>query len=152
MATSVVPALIDALVEQATAALPDVNVYDGFGVTADPGDFLMIGVEDPDAEDAAFSADARQEWANANHTTRDESGEITCCAVSWNGDADQKTARDGAYAITAAVETCLRETPALGLDNLLWTGFGSSTQLSQVQGDSGAAAMLVFRIAFRARI
>lgn len=152
MATSVVPALIDALVTQARTNLPSTNVYDGFGNTQDPGDFLMIGVEDPDTDNAAFSADTKQAWAHANYTTRDESGEITCVALSWNGNGDQKAARDGAYAIAAAVETFLRANPALGVTGLLWTGFGSSSQLSQAQGTAGAAAQLIFRIDFRARI
>lgn len=152
MATSVVPDLIDALVSAATTALPNAIVSDGFGVTDDPGDFLMIGVEDPDTEDAAFSADSRQEWANANYTVRDESGEITCCAVAWVGENNQKAARDAVYAISAGLEDMLRANPSLGVDGLLWTGFGSSTQLSQVQGNHGAAAQLVFRINYRARI
>ncbi len=153
MATSVVPALIDALIATATEALSDTIVSDGFGVTDDPGNFLMIGVEDPDSEQAAFSADTKQEWATADRAgTRNEIGEILCAAVAWNGDADMKAARDAVYAITAALEVALRTTPALGLDGLLWTSFGTSTQFSQAQGETGAAAMLVFRIAFQARI
>ena len=152
MATSVVPALIDAVVAAARTNLPDTNVFDGFGNTSDPGDFLMIGVEDPDTDDAAFSADTKQSWANANHTTRDESGELTCAALSWNGNGDQKAARDAVYAITAAVETFLRDNPPLNVAGVLWTGFGSSSQLSQAQGDGGAVAQLIFRIDFRARI
>lgn len=154
MATSVVPALIDALVTAARTALPDALVSDGIGATDDPGDFLMIGVEDPDIEGASFSADTRQDWANANYTTRDEQGEITCVALSWNGDGPEgaKAARDGAYAISAAVETLLRANPSLDVDGLLWTGFGSSSQLSQAQGSAGASALLVFRINFRARV
>lgn len=154
MATSVVPALIDALVSAATTALPSVRVSDGIGATDDPGDFLMIGVEDPDLEGAAFSAETKQDWAHANYTARAETGEITCVAVSWNGDGPEgaKAARDGAYAISAAVETLLRANPSLGVDGLLWTGFGSSSQLSQAQGDGGASALLVFRINFRAQI
>ena len=153
MSTSAVPSIIDALVTAARAALTDVAVYDGYGVSDDPGDFLMIGVEDVDGQDQARSADSSQTWAGTGiGAPRDESGEITCAALSWNGDADQKAARDGAYAITAAVENLLRENPALGLPTVLWTGYGSSTQLTQDQSDGGAMALVVFRIAFRARI
>lgn len=155
MATSVIPALIDALVAAARTALPNTRVSDGIGATDDPGDFLMIGVEDPDIEGAAFSADAKQDWASVGTgAPRDEQGEITCVAVSWNGNGPEgaKAARDAAYAIAAAVEDLLRATPSLGVDGLLWTGFGSSSQLSQAQGDGGASALLVFRINFRARI
>lgn len=152
MATSVVPALIDALLALANANLTDVLVLDGYGQTDDPGDFLMIGIEDPDSDGAGFSADARQEWANANYTARDETGDITCVALSWNGDGDAKLARDTAYGITSALEDALRLTPSLGVEGLLWTGFGSTTQLSQAQGTGGASALLIFRISFRARI
>jgi len=153
VATSVVPALIDALVTRTTAALPDIRVYDGYGISDDPGDYLMIGVEDPDLEGAAFSADVRQDWATTGiDGSREEVGEITCFALSWNGNANQKAARDSAYATVAAVETTLRTTPALGLTNVLWTSFGTSLQFSQAQGQAGAAAMVIFRINFQARI
>jgi hypothetical protein len=153
MATSVVPALIDALVAQATTALPSTLVFDGIGVTDDPGDFLMIGVEDPDIEGAAFSADTKQDWAAVGTgAPRDEQGDITCVALSWNGDGNPKAARDGAYAIAAAVEDLLRANASLGVSGLLWTSFGTSSQLSQAQGEGGASALLVFRINFRARI
>lgn len=152
MATSVIPALIDALVAQSTTALPSVKVYDGLAVTNDPGDFLMVGVEDPDLESAASSATAEQSWAHSTGTSRDESGEITCAALSWNGDGNLKTARDGVFAITAAVENLLRNDPDLGVAGLLWTSFGSTVELSQGQGDMGADALVVFKVAFRARI
>lgn len=152
MPTSVVPAVIDALIVTATDALSDVQVYDGYGITADPGDFLMVGIEDPDSDGAGFSADSRQQWANANYTARDEEGDITCVALSWNGDGDAKLARDTAYAITAQLEDALRANPSLGVESLLWTGFGSTAQLSQAQGTGGASALLTFRIHFRARL
>lgn len=153
MATSVVPDLIDALVSTSRTALPDVNVYDGVSVTLDPGDYLMVGVEDPDLEGAVFSADTRQEWATVGTgAPRNEEGDVTCVALSWNGDGDQKVARDAAYAIAAGLEDALRANPSLGVSSLLWTGFGSSSQLSQAQGKGGASALLVFRIHFKARI
>ena len=152
MGTSAVPDVIDALVTACTAALPNAKVYDGFGISDDPGDFLMIGVDDPDAADKANSAESEQAWANADGTARDETATITCAALSWNGDANQKTARDGAYAITAAVENLLRANPSLGLPTVLWTSFGTSSQLTQVQDEQGALALLVFRIQFRARL
>lgn len=152
MATSVLPDLIDALVTAARTALPATKVYDGFGVTDDPGDFLMVGVEDADLETAATSANSEQQWAHSTGTARDESGELTCVALSWNGDGDAKVARDAAFAITAAVENLLRANPSLGIPELLWTGYGSTVELSQGQGKTGAEALVVFKVAFRARI
>lgn len=152
MAVSVVPALIDALFDAATAALPDVLVLDGMGATEEPGDYLMVGVDDPDSDADAFSADSQQQWASANHTTRDESGVVTCAALSWNGDGDQKAARDSAYASVEALAAACRTTPDLGIPTMAWTSFGSDTRLTQGQFDSGATALVVFQIAFRARI
>lgn len=152
MATSVVPALIDALVSTFTSAITTARVYDGFGSTEDPGDFLMVGVEDPDLEGSAFAADVTQDWTNANTTARSESGDITCAALSWNGNTDQKAARDAVYAVLAAAETALRNNPSVGLANVLWTSFGTNLQLSQNQTTTSALAMVIFRIHFEARI
>lgn len=154
MATSVIPALIDALVASAKNALPSqgIVVLDGYGVTEFVGNYLMIGVDDPYKPDASISASSAQDWAHANYTTRDEEGDITCAALSYSGDANQKTARDSAFATTAAMENLLRANPTLGLANLLWTSYGTSTQLEQSQDADGSWALIVFSVHFRARI
>lgn len=153
MATTVLPALIDALVTNATAALPDVLVYDGFGVDAEPGNqYLMVGVEDVDSKGSSWAATAEQEWANANYTARDEDGVVICAALAWNGDSDAKAARDDAFAVVAAVENMCRTTPSQGVANLLWTSAGHRLQLTQDQAESGAIAIVVFQIRYRARI
>lgn len=153
MAVSVIPALIDAIVAGASAALAGtVVVSDGFYVGSDPGNFLMIGVDDPDSDGPTSSGSSQQDWANANYTARDESGDITCAALSWNGDGSQKAARDSAFATAETVATLVRANPSLGIANLLWTSYGTSTQLTQDQDDDGAKALIVFTVHFRARI
>jgi len=153
MATTVLPDLIDAIIAAADAALSNVAVYDGFGVTSDPAeDVLLVGVDDPNASADSFAGYARQEWAHANHTTRDEEGHVVCAASSWSGDGDAKAARDGAFATVAAVENALRANPSLGLANVLWTSVGGRIALSQNQHDSGASAVVIFTILFRSRI
>lgn len=153
MATSAIPDVITALVAAAKAALSTVTVYDGFGVSEDPGDFLMVGVDDPDRPDAAFAGSSRQGWATTGaQGARDEEGDITCAALSWNGNGDQQSARTAAFATCAAVETLLRTNPTLGVSSLLWTSYGTDTQLSQSQDNNGALALVVFRVAFRARL
>lgn len=150
MAVSVVPALVDAL--KAAAITAGVNAYDGVHVTDDPADYLMVGVDDPMSGDGVASASSRQRWAHANHTARDEVGEVTCAAYSWNGTGDQKVARDAAYSMVEALATAVRADPDLGLSTLLWTDFGTQMDLSQDQGDWGASALVVFTIGFQARI
>jgi hypothetical protein len=152
MATSTVPALIDALVVEFTSTLTGLRVSDGMGATDDPGDYLMVGVEDPDVDGFSSSADVTQEWANSNYTGRDESGDIKCAALSWNGDGDITAARTAVYASLGQVETVLRQNPSLSLPDVLWTGFGGSLQLNQIQDGAGAVAMVLFSIHFRARI
>lgn len=152
MTTSVVFDLIDVLVSRFTAAL-SVNVLDGYGLTDDPGDFLMVGVEDPDS-DRAVSAEAKQEWAGLGNRTRYEEGTVTCIAMSWNGDADLAAARAACKATTAAVENNLRSDPNLGgvVAGLTWTGYGVRTELIQLQASDGACVMCVFDVAFKARL
>lgn len=153
MSTSVIPTLIDALVTAARTALPSAQVYDGYGVTDDPGDFLMVGVEDGSASGPAGSAESRQSWPHVGHQVRDEEGDVHCFAVSWNGDGDQKAARDAAFAITAAVENLLRADPSLGIAaQVMRTGFGTSQRLEQDQDQHGAIALVAFDIHFQARI
>lgn len=157
MATSAIPDVIDALFTLCQTNLTGVTVYDGYGSSSDPGDFLMIGVEDPNSANPANSADSRQQWANATGTARDEQGLVTCAAVSWNGDADQKAARTAAFATVAAVENLIRTDYTLGgLSSLLWCEIGGSTGtgmvLTQATNASGALAQVVFRVHYRARI
>lgn len=155
MTTSALPEVIDALVSLSDAALSAANVIDGIGVTDDPGDYLMIGVEDPDIEGAAFSADIEQSRATMSGA-RDETGTVTCCAMSWNGDssaAGQKAARDAAFATVDAVATIVRTTsPTLGVSAVLKTEFGARITVSQAQDASGASCMVIFSVAYLARI
>jgi hypothetical protein len=158
MAVSVVPALTDALFTQLTAALPNVRVYDGFGVSDDPADFLLIGVDDPNETGMATSATTDQHAAVAGTPrSRDESGDLWCSALSWKGEAGnaaQKSARDACAAVVAAVENLLRTTPNLGLTSVsyLVAEIGSGWRWQQDQGHDGAVCIISFPIHFRARI
>lgn len=148
-------ALLDALVAAARAALPAIAVYDSYGVTDDPGDYLMIGVDDPDRPTAAASASVVQEpGPMGTGRPRDEEGEITCAALSWNGDGNPSAARAGCKTITDAMEALVRTTayPALGVSGVKALDFGSLFTLEQDQNDAGAMALVIFTVKFRARI
>ena len=152
MGTSVVFDLIGTLVTRFDSVL-STNVFDGYGITDDPGDYLMVGVEDPDS-DRGIAAEARQEWAGLGARARYEEGTVTCVALSWNGDADMSAARTACKAITVAVENHLRGDPNLGgtVTGLMWTGYGTRTQLIPIQAEDGACVICVFDVAFKARI
>lgn len=162
MATSVVPALIDALVAQAQAALPNLLVLDGFGMppsaadnTGSAGDCLMVGAESPDDTGLSLAASTDESPGPfGTNRPRDESGEITMVALSWNGDKDTKAARDAVYATAAAVANLCRTSTNgnLGVTGVWQLGYGSRSELAQDQTDQAAVAQLTFRISFRARI
>ncbi len=151
MATSVVPALLDALFTLSTAALPNIVVTDGPGITSDPGDFLMVGIQDPDADVplAAVSEEDQMAWGTAR--PRQETGSVHLCAYSWNGDGDQKAARDAVYAIAAAVANGVRP-DNLAVTGLMKVGYGTSTTFRQGQSEIGAGALLMFSVDFMAQI
>jgi hypothetical protein len=154
VATSAVPAVIDALFIGLTAAMPTRTVTDGPAVTKNPGDYLMIGVDDPEADTPVTSVEAQQVRATMSGA-RDEAGTITCCAYSWNGDsgnAGQKAARDAAFATVAAAENYLRDTdPKLG-DAVLKTEIFERANVSQAQTPKGSDCLVIFSIAYLARI
>lgn len=153
MTTTAVYPLLTALLSQLPPVLTGINVLDGYGLTDDPGNYLMIGVEDPDT-DRATSAESAQEWNGLGAKARREAGEITCIAMAWNGTADLAAARASCKAITDAVENQLRSDPNLGgaVPGLMWVGYGTRTELIQLQAEDGACVMCVFNIAFQARI
>lgn len=158
-ATSVTPSIIDALFAQATSALPDVLVFDGYGLSDDPGpDILMIGVDDGRSTSAATSGTSSQSQATAGTPrSRDQNGSLNCWALSWTGNDAAKDARDRVYAIQAAVETILRADPQLGIPRpngqvlVIQIGDETFSQDNSAE-DGGWEALLAFTINFEARI
>ncbi|GAA1790326.1 hypothetical protein GCM10009795_040020 [Nocardioides hankookensis] len=160
---SVVPDLIAAIVSKATAAAEGNDedhplygryVEDGYGTSNGAyADVLMVGVEDPQTDDAN-SAETTEELAFVGPAvTRDEKGYVTCLAMSDDGGGNQKAARDAAYRTAMGVAMLLAADYQLGVTGLLWTVVGSRTRLNQGQdSDRGAVALLTFRIYFEARL
>ncbi len=155
MATSVFPTVMAALVDLTRTALPGLQVHYGVGATDDPGDFLMIGVEDPDIDRAAFSATLRQDRATMGGA-RFEMGSINCCALSWNGDgtdAGAQAALEAVFVTLGAVEALLRTAPTLGIDAVHKTEFAADdADISIAQSEAGASCMAIFSVAYKAQI
>lgn len=155
MGTSANPLVIDALVERATAALPDALVVDGWAVTDSPAPLLLsIGLADTDeAQTGTLSASSQTMAVAGTDRARDQEGTVTCLALAWNGDGDQKVARDAAYGLVAAVEDLLRDDPTLGV-----AAPGRSVcqladeALTQRQHADGVDALVIFTVHFRVRI
>lgn len=153
MGTTATFALIDRLVDLYREGLPDVNVVDGDTVSGDLGAWLMVGWDDPD-NDRATAATGAQSWAGLGAKVRDEEGTVTCLVVVTNGNNDLKAARATVKAVTDAVENIHRADPNLGAEvpGLLWTGYGTRTELRQWLSTDGAVVTCTFEIAYRARI
>ncbi|MFF4166873.1 hypothetical protein [Streptomyces sp. NPDC001741] len=155
MATSAVPAAIDALlaVLGAADAMSTVKLVDGPpGQNFTQKDLLYVG-HSPAGEQAA---EMQQTFASAGARTRDEDASISCYIESRRGDTSIRDRRLRVFEILAVVETALRATnedpaaPSLG-NVVLWSDVTAGS-LAQVQTESGALAGLVFTVHFRARI
>src|SRR5690348_2679477 len=109
---SAIPATIDKVIAVLTAALPALTVLDGPA----PGDasqtnYLLVGASEaaPDSG-GTESVNGSQRWRTTG-LTREERFVLMCVARSWNGDGNQKSARDAAFSTMAAVEAQLRADP-----------------------------------------
>lgn len=149
---SAIPDIINAVVQLAKDQLTDVIITDGIGPSDEVGKYLMIGVDDVDGESVLPTADSRQSWANIGHVVRDESGDVTCAAMAWNGQNDPRQARTDVFALVASLEDAVRADPTLGIRPQIRAEFGTSVELRQLQDEYGASATVIFQIHFDARI
>jgi hypothetical protein len=155
MATSRVPAAIDALVSILGAApgLDGVSVIDG-PPTVDQADadYLYVGWQ-PEGETAA---ELTQDFNAAGARTRDEEFTIRCTIDCWTGDSDVATVRARAFELLGVVEDTIRASgaqpaaPTLG-GAVLWAHLTQGL-LQQANTDQGVRARLWFSVSCRARI
>ncbi|MFI6296707.1 hypothetical protein ACIBEJ_34315 [Nonomuraea sp. NPDC050790] len=150
--TSRAPAVIDALVAlcRAAPALDGVAVHDGPHVTSSPLKAVVcIGWDGDEDNDAAV--EAQQEWASIGQKAKNETLQVTCAAVAWNGGTVTKTARDRAYALVGAVEDALRSDPALGFPPPTIVAMTTGNAF-QRQDAGGVQCRVVFTVAVHTRI
>lgn len=155
MATSAVPAAIDALLTILRAApdLADVDVIDG--PPLDDGseqDWVAVGWQPSGDEGAQLG----QSFAYAGGRRRDEQSVINGFVESWTGDGDIRVPRLRAFELLGVIESAIRNSDAqptaanLG-GVVLWSEFSAGV-LRQVSDDMGMKAGIAFTIACRARI
>ncbi|MHC3392092.1 hypothetical protein ACLQ2E_21895 [Streptomyces lavendulocolor] len=155
MATSAVPAAIDALISilRAAPALGDVEIIDG-PPTDDmaAADIVTVGWQPDSAESAQLS----QTFAYAGARRRDEEFVILGYLESWTGDDSFQPRRARAFALLALIEDAIRasnsnpEAPTLD-GTVLWAEFQAGS-LRQSFTDQGAKAGIAWAVAGRARI
>lgn len=149
---SLVPAAIDKLVTLATTALGSTaRVVDGPGAF-DVGEYplvLHIGASDPEDDGYTTAADSDQEWAWLGHVARRAKFTIMCAVVAWNGNADQKAARDSATTALQALSDTITTDPTLGGTVIQVTGI-TGINYAQLQDEHGAATQITFGLPMQA--
>lgn len=158
MATSKVPAAIDALVSilRASSALSGVRVIDGppAGSTSDQADndYVYVGWQ-PDSD---IAAEMTQDFNAAGARTRDEAFTIPGTIDTWSGDTDMSARRARAFVLLAALEDAIRATganptaPNLN-STVLWAHL-TNGNLEQASTEKGVRARIPFAVSCRARI
>lgn len=147
------PAVLRAMRDQFTEALPNVNVSLGLPLDNEPGDSLYISVSDPQAANYTSGANGTQVWALAAASIRTESLTVNVMAESWDTEGDAMVAIDGAFAIFDAVATAVRDGALnLGVTGVSWGNVGDAYSLEHAQTADGAAALLTFTITATAQL
>lgn len=156
---TVLPQVIDGLVDLFAATLPYGQVIDGESVSADAGTepvVVVVGMTDPE-QVGDVAATGTQGWATLGALARDDRGAVSCSLSAVTGDPDLKAARALAFGALQQLETALKSslaTPWLGVPGLLYGSLDDVT-LSQALNPSeayGAIAVLTFTVTYRARI
>lgn len=153
MSVSVIPQVIDALVALVKGVV-DTNtviVSEGYPLTLDTVDAVLIGVQDPKSDDQAMSASSQQRWV-ATGGRREEDGEITCAVLATEGGSDLQVARNRAFTILAAIENALRANVSLGIGTLVQAEYGVQLDYYSNQTPQGAEVTVIFHVHFQARI
>ncbi|WP_328941521.1 hypothetical protein OG259_07560 [Streptomyces sp. NBC_00250] len=155
MATSVVPAAIDALLEilRAAPALTGVQIVDGPPVDDQSvADQVCIGYQPGEGEGASML----QDFAYIGARQREENGVISCWIDCWTGDADIRPRRQRGFELLAVVEDALRASEAAPeaptLNGVVQWAQVAGASLRQANTDQGARAGVGFTVTYLARI
>lgn len=147
--SSRVPAVIDALLAYLPPRLTPTKVVDGPGASNTEQPYLLVGVDDPDSEEASTAATSRHEAAGMGKS-RDQSITVYCTAVAWTGNEDAKEARDAAYALLAAVEAEISADPTLG--GVVFGARVGDDTLRQNTNNRGVEAHVLFTVEARTHL
>ncbi len=165
--TDLVPDILDYLVTACQAAtipggsLAGVTVFDGpqpSGAATGLEQVLWVGHNPQSLTEQAGLADQSFAFVGDQGATRDETGEVICCAKHWTGDLNFRVHRDGCKAITGAVELMLRGRPAAGgpgdfsLGGLVFWAQLLSATWWQSLADGGAEAYCAFKVSYSGRL
>lgn len=139
---STVPAVLDAIVALAAAALPGVLVSDGEPLDPSSDDIVVIGFNGTPGDAVVTATLTNEQMAVGDDR---EQYEIACLASVWRGgQRDAKAVRDRAYELVQTVANALAADSRLG--GLVMMAGLSAGEYAPLQTDQGAVATLHFTI------
>lgn len=154
MTSAAFPTVIDALLATAAVAVSDARVVRGRDISNDPGNVVMIGVNDPTASGLGWESTGEYEQAMQTFGgKRQEIGRVNGLVIARNGDSDAAAALDTAFTMIAALEASIATTPNLGVTSLEYlVAEMESGAVQESSNNEGASAALSFVVTYKARI
>lgn len=139
---SAVPALLTALVNKLTAALPNAEVGYGRGISQSE-QMVRVGCSDYFADGPQEVAQADQTWLTEG-LSRQETVSIRCVALAWSGDVDIPTVLQTAYSLFAQVEAALVADETFGGTTTFSTGLSHVPEVDE--STKGTAVQIRFDV------
>ena len=130
-----------------TPANPDATAM---AVTDDT--VVWVGYDDPTLQSTPTSARSQQSLATMGTRNRDEAGEVSCAVFVENGDGDMDAALAEAEGMVDELGHWLVNATFQDLPQFTTVLFGDSTQWLMDRTEFGAAVLVQFSVAFKARI
>ena len=152
MSASAVPTFMRALRDGFSGLFADAEVTLGVHLDATPGSRVWVGYDDPTLQSTPTSARSQQSLATMGTRNRDEAGEVSCAVFVENGDGDMDAALAEAEGMVDQLGHWLVNATFQDLPQFTTVLFGDSTQWLMDRTEFGAAVLVQFSVAFKARI
>lgn len=152
MTASAVPQFMRALRDGFSGLFTDVNVTLGVHLDSTPGARVWVGYDDPTLQSTPTSARSQQALATMGTRNRDEAGEVSCAVFVERGDDDMDAALSDAEGMVDQIGSWLAHDAFQDLPAFTTVLFGDSVQWLMDRTEYGAAVLVQFSVAFKARI
>lgn len=152
MTASAVPQFMRALRDGFSGLFTDVNVTLGVHLDSTPGARVWVGYDDPTLQSTPTSARSQQALATMGTRNRDEGGEVSCAVFVERGDDDMDAALSEAEGVVDQIGAWLAHDAFQDLPTFTTVLFGDSVQWLMDRTEYGAAVLVQFSVAFKARI
>ena len=146
------PTVYAAVLSTATTALTGmVRVVDGFDLSSEPGDVVLIGVPNLGEEESIAAGSFSQDPSTFGRApgTRKETGTVNGCVLAQNGQGEAANARTTAFSYIDALADALRNDPSIGVTAFSLVAQLTSGDISEDQVD-GATCAVSFTVTYTA--